>query len=137
MSEVNGRGLSNFRKLLGPFSWAWESVYQVRRFAYNYGVFKRNKFQVPIISVGNLTFGGTGKTPITLWIAEYFNSRERKVMILMRGYKGKLEHSSGILRSGKKIGFNPFYFGDEALLFARRLQNVSVVVGKNRSFTPS
>lgn len=120
-------------KLLKPLSWTWESIYQVRRFAYDYGLFKGRKFQVPIISIGNLTFGGTGKTPITLWIGEYFNQQNLKVMILMRGYKGKLENSSGIIRSGKKIGFNPFYFGDEALLFARRLANVSVVVGKNRS----
>ncbi len=119
--------------MLSPLSWAWESVYRVRRFSYDYGLISRNKFQVPIISVGNLTFGGTGKTPVTLWIGDYFNRRGLKVMILMRGYKGKLEKSSGIIRSGKKIGFNPFLFGDEALLFARRLTNVSVVVGKNRS----
>ena len=121
------------RSFLAPFSWLWESVYRLRRFSYDYGILKRHKFQVPIISVGNLTFGGTGKTPITLWIGEYFNRRNLKVMILMRGYKGKLENSSGIIRSGKKIGFNPFLFGDEALLFARGLSNVSVVVGKNRS----
>lgn len=118
---------------LSPLSWLWESIYRVRRFSYDYGLISRNKFQVPIISVGNLTFGGTGKTPVTLWIGDYFNRRNLKVMILMRGYKGKLEKSSGIIRSGKKIGFNPFLFGDEALLFARRLANVSVVVGRNRS----
>lgn len=119
--------------LLLPFSWLWENIYRVRRFSYDYGLIRRNRFQVPIISVGNLTFGGTGKTPVTLWIGDYFNRRGLKVMILMRGYKGKLEKSSGIIRSGKKIGFNPFLFGDEALLFARRLTNVSVVVGRNRS----
>ena len=133
MNQLSNSKRGIFLKFLKPFSWAWETVYEVRRFAYDYGLFKGRKFQVPIISVGNLTFGGTGKTPITLWIGEFFNRRNLKVMILMRGYKGKLEHSSGILRSGKKIGFNPFSCGDEALLFARRLANVSVVVGKNRS----
>lgn len=122
-----------FMSMLSPLSWLWESAYRVRRFSYDYGLIRRNRFQVPIISVGNLTFGGTGKTPVTLWIGDYFNRRGLKVMILMRGYKGKLEKSSGIIRSGKKIGFNPFLFGDEALLFARRLANVSVVVGRNRS----
>ncbi len=51
----------------------------------------------------------------------------------MRGYKGRLEHSSGLIISGKKISPDPIDFGDEALLFARRLEDATIVVGKNRS----
>src|SRR5690606_32028400 len=54
-------------------------------------------------------------------------------MILMRGYKGKLEKSSGILRGGRKLGYNPVDYGDEPLLLARRLESASIVVGRNRS----
>jgi tetraacyldisaccharide 4'-kinase len=54
-------------------------------------------------------------------------------MILMRGYKGKLENSSGIVERGKRLGVNPADFGDEALLLSRRSKSASVVVGKNRS----
>ncbi len=119
--------------LLWPLALLWESIYKFRRFCYNYGIYPQNKFQVPVISIGNLTFGGTGKTPFTLWLSKYLGSMDKKVMILTRGYKGKLEHKSGILRSGRRLGYNPFEYGDEALVLARRLENASIVVGKNRS----
>ena len=119
--------------LLSPFSFLWENLYKLRRFSYNFGLIKKRKFNVPIISIGNITFGGTGKTPFSIWLAEYLATLDKKVMILMRGYKGSLEQKSGILRAGKKLGFSPFDFGDEALLLARRLKKASVVVGKKRS----
>ncbi|MCF8058719.1 MAG: tetraacyldisaccharide 4'-kinase [Bacteriovoracaceae bacterium] len=130
--SVDNPILKFFLNLLYPLALLWDGVYRFRRFLYNYDFFKSEKFQVPIISVGNLTFGGTGKTPFTIWLSEYLNEKNKKVMVLSRGYKGKLENSSGILRSGKRLGFNPFEYGDEALLLVRRLKNAVVVVGKNR-----
>ncbi|HLE11269.1 MAG: tetraacyldisaccharide 4'-kinase [Bdellovibrionales bacterium RIFOXYD12_FULL_39_22] len=118
---------------LTPLSFAWNSVYRLRRFSYHYGFLHTNKFAVPIISIGNLTFGGTGKTPFTLWLANFMAERGKRSMILTRGYKGKLERERGILRSDIKLGFNPVEYGDEAILLARRLKNGAVVVGKNRS----
>jgi tetraacyldisaccharide 4'-kinase len=100
---------------------------------FNYGLIKKNYFQVPIISIGNLTFGGTGKTPFTLWLSEYLGESNKRVLVLMRGYKGKLEHGSGLLKSGARLGYNPFEYGDEALLLARRLKNTYIAVGKKRS----
>lgn len=119
--------------LLTPLMWLWESIYFIRRSFYDYGVLKQYSFEVPVISIGNLSFGGTGKTPFTLWLADYLHQKNNKVMILMRGYKGKLENSSGILEAGKKINPNPEDFGDEAIMLARRLENTTIVVGKKRS----
>ena len=119
--------------ILFPLSLLWDGLYRLRRFSYKFGLLKKKTFEVPIISVGNITFGGTGKTPFSIWLAEYLATLDKKVMILMRGYKGSLENNSGILRAGKKLGFSPFEFGDEALLLARRLKKASVVVGKKRS----
>lgn len=119
--------------LLRPLSCLWAAVYRIRRFAYNYGLFARKTFGVPIISVGNLTFGGAGKTPFILWLGQYLSAQPKKVMILTRGYKGKFEHGHGLLQGGRQIGFNPEDFGDEALLLGRRLPTSSVVVGKKRS----
>lgn len=120
--------------VLYPLTFLWEWIYRTRRFMYNYGIFKKNYFQVPIISIGNLTFGGTGKTPFTLWLSEYLGrTHSRRVLVLMRGYKGKLENGSGLLRSGARLGYNPFEYGDEALLLARRLKNTFIAVGKKRS----
>lgn len=119
--------------LLWPFSVLWESIYRIRRFAYNYKIFSQNSYRVPIISVGNISFGGTGKTPFILWLANYFATIDKKALIIMRGHKGTLEHDKGILRGNRKLGFNPIEYGDEALLLARRVKNASIVVGKNRS----
>ncbi|MBI2519409.1 MAG: tetraacyldisaccharide 4'-kinase [Bdellovibrio sp.] len=121
------------RIFLQPFAILWESVYRLRRAAYNYGTFERFQFKVPIISVGNLSFGGTGKTPFTLWLGKFLEAKQKKVMILTRGYKGRLEGQQGILHSGRRLGFNPQEFGDEALLFAMNLKHASIVIGKNRS----
>ncbi len=110
-----------------------DGLSRTRRFCYDYGIKKQHSFHVPIISVGNLTFGGTGKTPFTLWISEYVAKRNKKVMILMRGYKGKLENSHGLIKSNSKMIPDPIQYGDEALLYARKLKNASVVVGKKRA----
>lgn len=120
--------------LLNPLCWMWNFISTTRRVFYEFGVLKQNTFQVPIISIGNLTFGGTGKTPMTLWLANYLTNKY-KVMVLMRGYKGKLEKSSGIIELDQKnfIAPDPIEFGDEALLLSRRIKNASIVVGKNRS----
>jgi len=123
-----------FQTMLFPLTFLWEWVYIIRRFMFNYGLLKKNYFQVPIISIGNLTFGGTGKTPFTLWLSEYLGEQKKKrVFVLMRGYKGNLEHGSGLLKSGARLGYNPFEYGDEALLLARRLKNTYIAVGKKRS----
>ncbi|ATH06921.1 tetraacyldisaccharide 4'-kinase [Halobacteriovorax marinus] len=123
-----------FQAFLFPLTCLWEWVYRIRRFMYNYGLLKKNYFQVPIISIGNLTFGGTGKTPFTLWLSDYLGQEKgKRVLVLMRGYKGNLEHGSGLLKSGARLGYNPFDYGDEALLLARRLKNTFIAVGKKRS----
>jgi tetraacyldisaccharide 4'-kinase len=127
--------IRKFLKLvfLLPISWIWEFVHHVRRIFYDYGLLKQYSFHVPVISIGNLTFGGTGKTPFTLWLAKFLFQENKKVMILMRGYKGKLEHEGGVIEAGKKINPDPYIYGDEALLYARHLENATIVVGKKRS----
>lgn len=118
---------------LRPLAYSWRAVYCVRRFCYQFGFIQSKYFAVPIISVGNISFGGTGKTPFTMWLVDFFEKRQKKTMVLMRGYKGRLEHDHGIIRGDNSVGPNPKDFGDEALLIARRMKTSSVVVGKNRT----
>ena len=119
--------------ILAPLSQLWESVYRLRRALFEYGLLKKSVFKVPVVSIGNITFGGTGKTPITIWLSELFESYGMKVMILTRGYKGDLEHKSGLVYGGQLFRSNPQELGDEPLLMARRMKEGAVVIGKRRS----
>ena len=120
------------RFVLFPLAFLWENIYLLRRFLYVIGILRSTKLNTPVVSIGNLTFGGTGKTPSVLWVSRFFEKKHLKVNILTRGYKGKLENESGILRANKKLGHNPDLFGDEALMMVNRLDFSSVLVGKNR-----
>lgn len=119
--------------LLKPTSLIWSSLYRVRRSFYEYGIFKKDYFKVPIISVGNVTFGGTGKTPMIIWLNEKLEEFNLTTAILTRGYKGDLEHKSGLIRGGQRFRSNPKQFGDEPLLISRKVKNGAVIVGKKRA----
>ena len=116
-----------------PVSQVWESAYRLRRMLYEYGVVKKDYYKVPIISVGNVTFGGTGKTPMIIWLVKKLETYGCGVFVLTRGYKGKLEHKSGIIRGGQRFLTNPQEYGDEPLLISRKMSKGAVIVGKRRS----
>ncbi len=118
---------------LMPLSFAWEWVYRIRRSFYEYGIFHKTVFKVPVISVGNLSFGGTGKTPTIIWLAEWLISQGLTPVVLTRGYKGQLEDSSGLLKSGQKFRLNPFDYGDEPLMISNKMSKGAVIVGKERA----
>jgi tetraacyldisaccharide 4'-kinase len=118
---------------LAPLSFVWEWVYRIRRSFFEYGVLKKYTFKVPVISVGNLSFGGTGKTPTIIWLAEWMIAHGLNPVVLTRGYKGQLEHSSGLLKSGQKFRLNPFDYGDEPLMISNKMSRGAVIVGKNRA----
>jgi tetraacyldisaccharide 4'-kinase len=118
---------------LTPLSFAWDWVYRIRRSFYEYGVFRKTTFKVPVISVGNLSFGGTGKTPTIIWLAEWLIQLGLTPVVLTRGYKGQLEHSSGLLKSGQKFRLNPYDYGDEPLMISNKMSRGAVIVGKRRA----
>ena len=119
--------------IITPIALLWENIYRLRRYLYNFGLLKRFSFQMPIVSVGNISFGGTGKTPFTIWLTELIEQYHLRPVILTRGYKGKLENSYGLVEAKKSFKYNPVDFGDEPLMMARRLKEGAVIVGKRRS----
>ncbi len=138
MSEASIKNrirLKTFAKNVGltPLSFIWEWVYRLRRSFYEYGVFKKTTFKVPVISVGNISFGGTGKTPTIVWLADWLISHNLTPVVLTRGYKGQLENSSGLLKSGQKFRLNPFDYGDEPLMISNKMSRGAVIVGKRRA----
>jgi tetraacyldisaccharide 4'-kinase len=99
-----------------PLSWVYRAVIAVRRLAYRRGWLASVRLPVPVIVVGNLTVGGTGKTPLVLWLAAFLRRKGLRPGILLRGYGGK---ATDWPRMVPPQG-DPRALGDEAVLHARR-----------------
>lgn len=87
---------------------------------------------LPVISVGNLTVGGTGKTPLVVWIARHVLSLSRRPAIVSRGYGGSAGKGPLLVSNGEGPTCNSGVCGDEPLLLARTLAGVVVIVGSDR-----
>ncbi|MCY4643850.1 MAG: tetraacyldisaccharide 4'-kinase [Bacteriovoracales bacterium] len=119
--------------VITPLAFLWEGIYRLRRYLYQYGFLKRTFFQMPIISVGNIAFGGTGKTPFTLWLTKLIGEYGLHSVVLTRGYKGRFEHSCHLIEGRQAFRYDPLDFGDEPLMLARHLTDGAVIVGKRRA----
>ncbi len=114
--------------LTGPYQCAT----RFRIWLYEQGWLTRHRLPCPVISVGNLTVGGTGKTPIAMWVAEKLLEQGKKVGILSRGYRRKSRQKFLLVSDGRSILVGPHEAGDEPYLMARRCQGVVVAVGADR-----
>jgi tetraacyldisaccharide 4'-kinase len=91
------------------------------------------KLPRPVLSVGNLAFGGTGKTPFTLWLAKLLSREGYVVCILSRGYGGVRTADPMMVSDLWRMRASPVQAGDEPYLLARKLPGVPVVVGHDRA----
>lgn len=109
----------------------YEKFVRLRIGLYNLGLFRSRKLKTPVISVGNLTVGGTGKTPCTAYIANLLQNEGNNVAILSRGYK---RSGKGIVEvsDGNEILCGPVEAGDEPYLMAMKCPGVRVIVGGDR-----
>ncbi len=128
--DNNGNGC--FLSLLSMASKGYGGAVKLRRTFYKNAVFKSKKLSRPVISIGNITTGGTGKTPMTIYIADVVRALGYNVAIVSRGYQGKAETTGGIVSDGKTLLMTPEIAGDEPYMMAARLKDVPVIVGKNR-----
>lgn len=103
----------------------------IRLSSYRAGLFKASKLGCKVISVGNITVGGTGKTPAVGFIAARLKEKGLKVAILSRGYR-RTGKGISIVSDGKDIFLGPEEAGDEPYMLARRLKNIPVLVGADR-----
>ena len=76
------------RVVLWPASLIWQVIVRTRAAAYRKGFFQSKRLPGTVISVGNLTAGGTGKTPLVLWLAEKLHAEGKRAAVLTRGYRG-------------------------------------------------
>jgi tetraacyldisaccharide 4'-kinase len=107
-------------------------IVKVRVWFYQKNIFETRRLPVPVISVGNLTLGGTGKTPMAIWVAQKLLKNGFQPAILSRGYQAKTRKSIEIVSDRNGILVGPELSGDEPAMMARRLRGVPVIVGKDR-----
>ncbi len=115
-----------------PFSPFYSQLMVFRAFLYRKKIFKRHKLPVPVISVGNLTMGGTGKTPLVMYLVKQLAAQGYKPAIVSRGYRGKSNADVNIVSDGTRILMDADQCGDEPWLLANELDGVVVATGKNR-----
>lgn len=120
-------------RFLSPFSELYGRVGQVRVALYRRGLLPSHDFPVPVVSVGNLAVGGTGKTPTVDWIARYCQEQGRRVAVVSRGYGGRGAGAVGVVSDGRQLLLSPEVAGDEPVLLARRNPRLIVVVAPRRA----
>jgi tetraacyldisaccharide 4'-kinase len=113
--------------LLLPLSWLFGFAVACRRAAYRFGLLRRVRVARPVVVVGNVTVGGTGKTPFTIWLASELQARGVPVGIVLRGYGGNSSQWPRDVSSDSA----PEEVGDEAVLLAKRTGAI-VVAGPDR-----
>jgi tetraacyldisaccharide 4'-kinase len=115
-----------------PFSWLFGVGVALRNKCFDWGIFRSDSLGVPTISVGNLSVGGTGKTPLVASVARYLQQKAKRIAILSRGYKRK---STGfvLVSDGEKILVGATVGGDEPQELAQQLPSVVVAVDEKRA----
>ena len=114
-----------------PFSLIYLVIVNVRNWLYEKQVFRSINLEKKVISVGNLTTGGSGKTPMVELLALYLKKRGMNPAILSRGY-GRRTHGIVVVSDGEKLAGLPKIGGDEPALLARHLPGIPVVVARDR-----
>jgi len=105
---------------------------KLRASAYRQRVIPSRQLPCKVICIGNITVGGTGKTPMTMHVAQEIKQMGYKAAIVSRGHRGSAESHGGIVSDGKSICMGPQQAGDEPYMIARSLREIPVIIGKNR-----
>jgi len=129
---TQGAGSCLLRWSLIPLSLIYALVQRIRTALYRAGCLTTRTLPRPVISVGNIAVGGTGKTPVTAHIARLVMARGLKVAVLSRGYGGSREGETLVVCDGQEIFLRADECGDEPFLLARTIPGLMVVMGSDR-----
>ena len=113
---------------LWPLSFLYSAATRARLELYQKGFFKAQDLGAPVVSIGNITVGGTGKTPLTVWTANALVQTGNKVCVLTRGYGRTNSSERVIVSDGKEILANAETGGDEPLFLAETLRGKAAII---------
>ncbi len=129
--ERNGWFLS-FRSFLYLISLCYGGAVKIREMLYGRGICSSKHLPCIVVSIGNLSAGGTGKTPMTIYMTKLLKSFGYKTVVISRGYKGGAEKTGGVVSNGRELLMSADMAGDEPYMMASVLKQVPVLVGRNR-----
>lgn len=115
-----------------PFAPFYSALMRMREFMYRTGILRVTSLDVPVISVGNLTLGGTGKTPVVQYLARLLRSWGRNPAVISRGYGGASREKVNIVSIGGRPLLDASYVGDEPRFLAESLEGIPVLTGAVR-----
>ncbi len=110
----------------------YEVAARLRLWGYARGWFQTHRLPRPVISIGNLTMGGTGKTPVVMYVVDRLIAQGKRVAILSRGYRRRSKAPQLLVSDGQQVLVGPEEAGDEPYLMARRCPHAVVAVGADR-----
>ena len=117
---------------LWPLGAAWGAGAAARAWAYRRGLLRRTRLRGAVISIGNLSVGGSGKTPVVALVASILQRAGCRVAILSRGYGGSFRGDALVVSDGAQVEADAATAGDEPVMLARSLPGVIVAVGTRR-----
>ena len=118
--------------MTGLLGSAYGGLAALRAAAYRHGLLPRARLSGPVISVGNLSVGGSGKTPVVARVAAILREEGLPVAVLSRGYRGSFRGAALVVSDGKSVLASAEAAGDEPVMLARSLPGVVVAVGRHR-----
>ncbi len=124
--NLDSRGIVNY--LLLPISAVFYVLSKARLALFKLGIFQTDQFEVPVVVVGNITVGGSGKTPVVIRLVNHLQSMGKMVGVVSRGYSGSHTSGSLLVKADTSVGLS----GDEPLLIAMQT-GAPVMVNKKRS----
>jgi len=119
--------------LLLPLSLIYGLISWLRAVVYRQGWLPRYRARVPVISVGNLAVGGTGKTPVVDWLLKEAARQGKRVAVVSRGYGGSYKKKVGVVADGTALRLSAAEAGDEPVLLARRNPTAIILVARKRA----
>ncbi len=128
----NGLTSLGMKLLLAPSALLYAMLLRFRALLYQSGFLTIHRLPCPVISIGNITVGGTGKTPATIMIAKLLRKLDYQVAVLSRGYGGSLEGQVAVVSNGDSVLLDPEQAGDEPCLIAKSVPGLIVVIGADR-----